>query len=121
MLRHVRFFQIQIIMVFLFQIGLPFPVYANETHWKIMLMSKDQQKIFLEEYLVPAGFACKVVNTYYQGMMRDQSALWDATCENGHSYVLRIMPDDAGTAYAVDCEVIARSKYDRCFVPYSPK
>lgn len=84
------------------------PTYAsgsgNSAHDMLLSLSEDYRTAVLAKAVVTAGKPCpNGLQTFYQGMSVDFTALWNVRCDNGRAYLVPFLADPRGSAEVIDC------------------
>lgn len=97
------------------------PSYAsgsgNSAHDTLMSLSEEYRAAVLSQAVTSSGKPCpKGIETFYQGLSSDLTAMWNVRCDNGRAYLVPFAADRNGSAKVLDCGVLNTIAPVECFV-----
>jgi hypothetical protein len=94
---------------------------TNPSHERILKLSPAERAKLFTTFLSRGHQACPggVVRTFFQGMDPQNAAYWDAACQKGMLYSIRVSPDAAGSTKILACHVQEKMSGVPCFVSFS--
>ena len=92
---------------------------ANPAHERLSSMSEQERRSALAAFLVKSGEKCPVVTkTFYQGSDKKGSAMWNAACTGGGSFVIQVNNDSKGSTRILNCNVLKAVNGGACFTKF---
>ncbi|KTD40257.1 hypothetical protein [Legionella parisiensis] len=88
--------------------------YANIANDILLSRTSAQKTQILSGIINAAGGACSPLESFYQGVDRNDAAYWNILCANGQSYVIQIANDAAATTTIIQCSAM-KSLGTQCF------
>ncbi|MCE0721621.1 MULTISPECIES: hypothetical protein [Legionella] len=88
--------------------------YANIANDILLSRTSEQKTQILSGIINRAGEACIPIESFYQGVDRNDAAYWNISCANGRSFVIQIANDADATTTIFPCSSI-QSLGAQCF------
>ena len=80
------------------------------------LQNANSRALLLREIITGSGAKCsEVTRSFFQGMSKDGSAFWNATCFGGQNWAIMVNSDRRGTTKVLDCVDFKQFAKVECF------
>lgn len=88
--------------------------YANIANDILLSRTTEQKMLILSGIINAAGEPCSPIESFYQGVDRQDAAYWNVFCSNGKAFVIQIANDEAATKTIIPCNAM-KSLGAQCF------
>ncbi|AWN75535.1 hypothetical protein LEAN103870_06470 [Legionella anisa] len=88
--------------------------HANIANDILLSRTSAQKTQILSGIINAAGESCAPIESFYQGVDRNDAAYWNILCLNGRSYVIQIANDAEATTTIFPCSAM-KSLGAQCF------
>jgi hypothetical protein len=90
-------------------------VQANEAHNRWLKVPNEERNATWTKFMEASGKNCVVKENFFQGMTKEDQAIWDVRCASGKAFAVMIEPDAVGSTKVLDCSVLKSLSAGECF------